>query len=101
MGTDRIPIWKGAVFGVKSLVEHYYEKLVHAEAEDLDGLDVDFKDFRRKFESSTGISCSSFFENGEFQPLAATAILEEFLEGPEVNNYDEGVRYFFGHRIQD
>ena len=56
---------------------------------------------RHRFEASTGIDCSAFFRSGILQPLAATAIVEEFLEGPEIDGYQAGVRYFHGRRIPD
>lgn len=58
-------------------------------------------DFRRSFEAATGIDCRSWYEEGRFRPLAASAVLEEFLESPDSRRYEEGVRYFFGHRIPD
>lgn len=56
---------------------------------------------RRRFEASTGINSSDFFKGRKFQPLVAAAIVEEFLESPQAQKYEEGVRYFFGHRIPD
>lgn len=56
---------------------------------------------RRSFEAATGIDCGSWYRDGRFRPLAASAILEEFLESPEAAKYEDGVRYFFGHRIPD
>lgn len=56
---------------------------------------------RRRFEASTGIDCSSFYEGGSPRPLAAAAVVEQFLEGPDVAKFEEGIRYFFGHRIPD
>ena len=38
---------------------------------------------------------------GKLQPLSAAAIVEEFLESRESEKYEDGVRYFFGHRIPD
>lgn len=54
---------------------------------------------RRIFESSTGIDCSSFYEAGHFKPMHAAALLEGFLESPACRQLEDGVRYFFGHRI--
>ena len=34
---------------------------------------------RHKFEAFTGVNCSSFYENETLKPLAASAIIEEFL----------------------
>jgi hypothetical protein len=56
---------------------------------------------RRRFEASTGIDCSAFYKKGEFQALEAASIVEGFLESPDAAKYEDGVRYFFGHRIPD
>lgn len=57
--------------------------------------------WRRKFEASTGIDCRPFYRHENLQPLAAAAILEDFLDSGEAEKYEPGVRYFFGHRIPD
>jgi hypothetical protein len=100
IGTDRVSVWEGKVFGVTQIARRMYELLL-SEGESVGDLDDSFIDYRHKFEASTGINCSSFFRNEEFQPLAATAILEEFLESGQGERYEDGVRYFFGHRIPD
>jgi hypothetical protein len=57
---------------------------------------------RMLFEAMTGVDCRAFFNpHGVIQPLAAAAILEEFLESGEADKYEPGVRYFFGRRIPD
>jgi len=56
---------------------------------------------RRRFEASTGINCTAFYKKGVFQPLEAASIIEEFLESPDAAKYENGVRYFFGHRLPD
>lgn len=57
--------------------------------------------WKLEFEAATGIDCSSWYRDETLQPLAAAAIIEEFLESPEAAKYALGVRYFFGHRIPD
>ena len=57
--------------------------------------------WRARFEASTGLDCTAFYRERSSQPLAAAAIVEEFLESPESKKYEDGVRYFFGHRIHD
>jgi len=99
LDTDGLPILAGKVFGVISLAQKMY-RLTRSD-EELSTLQVLFLWLRHKFETSTGVDCSSFFKKGEFQPLSAAAILEEFLEGDGPEKYKEGVRYFFGHRIPD
>ena len=54
---------------------------------------------REKFEACTGIDCSDFYDDGDFQPLTAAARLEAWLESDQPNKYLPGERYFFGHRI--
>jgi hypothetical protein len=56
---------------------------------------------RHQFEASTGIAWSAFFKQGVLQPLSAAAILEEYTVSSDPSRFDEGVRYFFGHRIPD
>ena len=57
---------------------------------------------RMILEATTGLDCRGFFnEEGAFQPLAAAAIVEDFLESGQAVKYEPGVRYFFGHRIPD
>lgn len=98
IGTDQITVWEGKIFSVNKLAKHMYE-LLQSEGESIADLADDFEDYRHKFEASTGISCSSFFRNETFQPLEAMVILEEFLESGQGERYEEGIRYFFGHRI--
>lgn len=59
-----------------------------------------FLPLRHKFEASTGIDCSDFFDDDRLQPLAALALLEEFLESTRPLHFAAGARYFYGHRIE-
>lgn len=54
---------------------------------------------RQRFEASTGIDCSEFFENGGARPLTIAQRLEAWLARPEAKRFVDGERYFFGHRI--
>lgn len=54
---------------------------------------------RMCFEASTGIDCTAFYEQGRLQRLAALAVLEDFMEGGYAADFEPGVRYFFGHRV--
>jgi hypothetical protein len=57
---------------------------------------------RMVFEATTGVSCRAFFDsNGKLQHLAATAVIEEFLDSRDAARFVPGVRYFFGHRVPD
>jgi hypothetical protein len=56
---------------------------------------------RRRFEASTGLNCSAFFREKRFQALSVASLLEEVVEGGQLEKYEPGVRYFFGHRVPD
>ena len=98
LGTDNVPIWGGKVFSVVRLAHEMLSLLLSSQKTPF-ALYAMFLDLREKFEASTGINCSSFYKNKLFQPLAATALLEEFLESVDSKKYREGTRYFFGHPI--
>jgi hypothetical protein len=94
--SDDVLVQNGAKFGVVPFARQILGHLTDSY------FDVTFQPyFRRRFEALTGIDCSPFFQDGVFQPLAAAAIVEEFLEGRTAPKYEVGVRYFFGHRIPD
>jgi hypothetical protein len=59
------------------------------------------EEMRHKFEAMTGIDCSRFYVDGQLQPLAAAAIVEEFLDSGAGEKYEPGVRYFFGYPIPE
>jgi len=92
--TDDIYIFNGSQWSVISLA-----RLIVTHAHDRAYDHIAKYEFRWRFEASTGIDCSPFYEDGRFQPLSAASIAEEFLESDAATNYEEGVRYFFGHRI--
>ena len=94
--TKDVVIYKGALFGVVPFTRVILNNLGNSHRER--GFQILF---RQKFEASTGINCSDFFQNGVFQPLTAVSIVQEFLESPEAEKYEDGIRYFFGHRIPD
>ncbi len=50
---------------------------------------------RMFFEASTGLNCSGFYQNYRLQPLAAMAVLEDFLESEGARHFELGTRYFF------
>jgi hypothetical protein len=98
--SDQTPVWWGKPFGVRAVADQMRELLV-PEAEEPSNLRGMFPHLRRKFEAATGIDCSRFYRDEELQPLAAAALIDAFLESPEAAKYEDGVRYFFGHRIPD
>ena len=94
--SENTPLYGGHLFSVKSLALRLKNRLhgsvIH---------DVYVAQDRHRFEAATGIDCREVFQEGSVKVLAATAIVEEFLESRESEKYDDGVRYFFGHRIPD
>ncbi len=96
LGGDDVLVQYGAKFDVVSFARLIFSHLTDSY------FDITFQPyFRRRFEASTGIDCSPFFQDGIFQPLAAAAMVEEFLESRDAAKYEDGLRYFFGHRIPD
>jgi hypothetical protein len=93
----RAPIWGGKIFGVVSFTEQMVSLLLRIGRTEL--ATAAFIPLRHKFEASTGIDCSRFYDKKRFQPEAALSILSDFLEDPRTSQYKEGVRYFFGHPI--
>ena len=91
-GTDQLLVLRGERFGVIPLAKQMLDRARRPYFP---------IDLSRKFSTSTGIDSAQFYEKREFQPLTTAAIVEEFLESPEAAEYEDGVRYFFGHRIPD
>jgi hypothetical protein len=89
-GSDQVYVFRRKRFGVVSLAKDILERVRQPFARSI---------LRHKFEASTGIDCTSFYKSGELQALTAAAIIEDFLESTEAAKYQEGVRFFFGHRI--
>jgi hypothetical protein len=92
-GSDQDVIWNGERINVRRLAEKMYKRVTGPEPP------RSFISERHRFEAMTGINCSAVYRDNRFQPLAAAEILESFLEASEADDYEEGVRYFFGHRI--
>jgi hypothetical protein len=88
---EHVPILGGARFGVIPLAHMLLDqfKTPHTVA----------SYWRHKFEASTGINCSAFYRDKIFQPDAATALVENFLNSTEADQYQDGVRYFFGRAL--
>jgi len=91
LGSTEIYVYQGQIFNILNIARRILD------ASKTDSFD---SDLRRKFEVSTGINCSQFYAGGIFQPLSATAIVEEFLENPTISRFEDGKRYFFGRVIK-
>ncbi|GJL49599.1 MAG: hypothetical protein NPIRA01_08260 [Nitrospirales bacterium] len=95
-GTDQVIVFNGKLFGVIPLANLALTRLSDSP------FDRTFQRFfRRRFEASTGINCTALFADGIFQGLKAAEMIERFLGSSEAARYEDGVRYFFGHRIPD
>jgi hypothetical protein len=92
LGTDQKVAHKGKEFGVIPFSKYMLTRIRQPYPRTT---------LRRKFEASTGIDCTPFYKDGALQPLAAAAIIEGFLNSTEADQYQNGARYFFGHRIPD
>ncbi|MFE8602411.1 hypothetical protein [Archangium violaceum] len=91
-GTE-VYLWQGEPMSVRRMAKSIIKKAKEP--------DFSFA-LRRRFEASTGINCSAFYNEGRyFQPLSAAAIAEDFLHSPQANQFVDGVRYFFGHPLPD
>jgi hypothetical protein len=90
LGTDNVIVLHGELFSVKRLCRHILEALAHGTFEPY---------MRRKLEATTGVDCTGFYHDGNLDPLGAAAIVESVLHGPHLPRYADGVRYFFGHRL--
>jgi hypothetical protein len=97
-GTDNVPVSYGAKFSVPTLAARL---LKYVTSIDDDFSPVTVMRDRHILEASTGLDCRGFFRDGVFEPLSTAAILEEFLLQLNPSTYEEGARYFFGHRIPD
>lgn len=94
LGAPDLPVRHGEIFSVSRLARRMLERLPF----DHETAVFHYK-ARRLFEANTGTDCTPFYRGGQFQALQAARILERFLAGPDARRYEDGVRYFFGHRI--
>ena len=94
LGGSKTYVFFGEEFGVRRLAERFLELL------GLSRYEIMMRSYlRQRFEASTGIDCSDFYKNGDFQYLTAAERLETWLESQESERFAHGERYFFGHRI--
>ena len=95
MQSDQLPVLRGNLFSVAETAKRLYDCLTAS------GGRPEVRRERAVFEAVTGIDCRRFYENGNLQPLAAAAIVEDFLSSQYLTSFEPGVRYFFGHPIPD
>lgn len=97
-GSPELAVLQGKLFSVESIARNLLAELSRQEGP-IDELKV--AEDRMLFEASTGIDCRGFFDEFNLRPLAAAAILEDFLNSGEAAKCEPGLRCFFGHRIPD
>lgn len=86
----------GLPLDLEALVERLHERILRGEPS---SSRMEWE--RMCFEASTGVDCSSFYEHGHLQRLAALAVLEDFMDARHETVFEPGVRYFFGHRVDE
>lgn len=94
LGGDDVPVLFGERFSVLALTEHLYKNLRVGNPDR-----VEIQSERHQFEAATGINCSAFYQGGQLEARRATTIIEDFLLAAGPDQYEDGVRYFFGHEI--
>lgn len=90
-----LPVFEGQTYNVIDVARRL---LAQVEAE----TEYGERFFRGKmlFEGATGTDCSGFFDDlGRLMRLEASAVLENFFERDDLDKYQSGQRYFFGHPI--
>lgn len=104
LGSDRAMVFRGELQSVRA-----YAQGMRAAVETRHPLG-ELTRLREKLEPATGIDCTSIFVGPTIRlsiygPTIsaddAIRITEGFLSSPEVERYQPGTRYFFGHRIPD
>ncbi|PRQ06324.1 hypothetical protein [Enhygromyxa salina] len=94
VGDENTIVVFGETFGVRQLAERLLDHLGDSGYEKMMQ-----PFFRRRFEASTGIDCSFFYQKRNFQALTVAARIEAWLDSEDAQRYELGARYFFGHRI--
>lgn len=91
-GTDRVTVWHGDLFSVHALASSILEIVTTKK-------DVSLFDRRHRLGANTGLDCRGFFQGNDKNFLNIAAALEELLESGELERYEVGARYFFGHPV--
>lgn len=94
-GTDEAAVFAGELIDMRKLILHMQSRL-SGPASNLFG---DFLLLRHKFEAYTGVDCSKFYRNGDFRPLSARVVIEDFMKANPDLEFMVGHRYFFMHDL--
>jgi hypothetical protein len=91
-GSDKVFVYRGAVYSVRAIAERMRHLTTPYQSTELARL-------RERFEPATGIDCSMIFSGESVSALEGATIAESFLESDEGRKFEPGKRYFFGHPI--
>lgn len=94
---ENTPIFEGDVFSIQRVLE----KLLVLVRSGEDSGRIEFG--KMLLEATTGYNCAEFYDNENYslRPLSASAIIEDVFFSHDINRYEPGKRYFFGHLIPD
>ncbi len=96
-GTDQAIVWSSEPRNICEFAEYFLNAITSDRFKvSLSPLVVSL---RQKFEASTGIDCTDFFDNGRLRQIVAVGTLEKFIDGAESKRFQRDIRYFFGHPI--
>jgi hypothetical protein len=96
-GDGEAAVFQGVVLDVRKLAEQMRDLL--RPTTPAQKREATFRQLRHRFEAATGTDCRSFYRDDELQPLAAAAVIEDFLESEAATRFVPGKRYFFGHPV--
>ncbi|NVB36548.1 hypothetical protein G6O69_01800 [Pseudenhygromyxa sp. WMMC2535] len=89
-------VWGGRVLALEDIAR---EAIVHIR--ERREPDITYT-HRMLLEAYTGCDLTGFYlDNGRHDTIAAIAMLEQLLETGNLDQYEPGVRYFFGRRVPD
>ncbi|WNG14691.1 hypothetical protein [Cystobacter fuscus] len=94
LGTDEVAVVYGRPFSVKQVALLLQD---HLKASTPAQLQISRE--RHLIQVSTGIDLSGFYSSGELRPKAALALIGALLNGKDLEPYQNGVRYFYGHPV--
>lgn len=92
LGSTKVLVYRGAAQSVRGLAGRMRHLVARTPS-------LELARIRARFEPATGIDCSGIFEDGQARTLAAAELAEQFLEDPRSDRFEDGARYFFGHRV--
>ncbi len=92
LGSDKLIVYRGALYSVDNIAERMRQPGDQSDA-------VTLRRLRERFEPSTGIDCSAVFAGPSVAPMQAAALAEKFFDSHEADRYEPGIRYFFGRAV--